>query len=73
MEGEIKDCPFCGSESEYFKTGKFTTGHGETNDRIGVRCTGCPVVMQITDYTNYKHLDRLVNCIDAWNSRIKPN
>ena len=68
-ESGLKDCPFCGSEAEMFKGGRRTTGHGETCEYIGVRCTSCKVEKSSFDYTNKDNLGRLISCIEAWNAR----
>lgn len=62
-------CPFCGSKAEVFQTGARTSGHGESSDYVGIRCTGCGLSIQESDYAGCDVKGRAARCANKWNRR----
>lgn len=65
----IKDCPCCGAAAQAYKSDSRTTGHGTTENYIGVGCTMCRLKMESSHYTGCQEEERLVKVVTKWNTR----
>ena len=68
---KLLDCPFCGCIAVYFNSNSRTTGHGISEDVVGVKCTGCHDGLSFDDYAGHEVYDRQVKAASTWNSRGK--
>lgn len=66
----IKNCPFCGSEAKLFHGNQRGGGHSESEDDVGVKCTGCGVSILINDYAGNDVDIRVLKSMELWNNRV---
>ena len=67
---EIISCPFCSCPATLFQSGSRTTGHGESSDTAGVKCTQCPAEISFLYYSGANVASRQLTAIELWNKRV---
>ena len=68
---ELKPCPFCGASGAKVAVVSAGGGHGESYDRVFVRCAmpGCRAEIGLSDYAGRGIDERKRSVAMRWNSR----
>lgn len=66
---KLRECPMCQCEAELYHSGRYTIGHGESGDYVGVKCTKCGIKVEFSGYANYKVDERKIKAVGRWNGR----
>jgi len=69
---ELLPCPFCGAKPKLFHGDRKIVGHGESSDKIGVRCF-CGASILVEDYAVHEIEKRKKIAIQKWNIRYEPS
>lgn len=67
---DLLDCPFCGGRAEYFQSGSSSSGHGESSDNAGIKCTTCFNGFSSCDYADNRVEERKAEAKKSWNARV---
>lgn len=65
---ELKPC-CCGGAAKEIKN-HYSSGHGYSDNEIGLQCASCNRKISFVDYEDFKEEDRMAKAVEAWNRRI---